>query len=183
VGGQGLYDQSAVSDRELIIGMDGFIGRALCRHLPDALKTTRRGQRGLEPIEHHFDLLQPGWVPPADIVYLCAGVNGTLSCAQDPQRSYRTNVDGTIFVAEYCRDHAFLVWISSTTVEWLGEHYGEQKRIAENYLRALPHVGIVRAGRVLQSNVAELCSLMVEVGRQRRRGIVLWNEDERPYQH
>lgn len=167
--------------RELIIGMDGFIGRNLCRHLPAAKRTTRRNA-ALETA-HYFDLLKRGPLPDADIVYLCAGVNGTLTCAQDPQRSYRINVDGTIHIAEHYRDKAFVVWISSTTVEWLNEHYGQQKRITETYLRGLPHVGMVRAGRVLQSNVDDLCSLMIAIGREQRRGIAIWNEDEQPYRH
>lgn len=166
---------------ELIIGMDGFIGRNLCRHIPDAIKTTRRNA-ALETA-HYFDLAKPSKLPAADIVYICAGVNGTLTCAQDPQRSYRVNVDGSIYVAEHYKNSAFVVFISSTTVEWLGEQYGRQKRIAETYLRALPHVGIVRAGRVLQSNVDNLCELMIEMGRDRKRGPTLWNPDERPYAH
>jgi len=166
---------------ELIIGMDGFIGRNLCRHLPEAMVTTRRNS-ALEQA-FHFDMLRQGPLPDADVVYLCAGVNGTLTCAQDPQRSYRTNVDGTIYVAEHYRDHGFVVWISSTTVEWLNEHYGRQKRIAESHLRTLPHVGMVRAGRVLSSNVDDLCTIMIDIGRNRRRGIVIWGENEKPYQH
>jgi nucleoside-diphosphate-sugar epimerase len=164
---------------ELIVGMDGFIGRNLCRHLPEAIRTTRRAHGG----GYEFDLLKQGPLPEADIVYLCAGVNGNLTCAQAPQISYRANVDGTIYVAEYYRDRAFVVWISSTTVEWLTEHYGRQKRAAECYLRTLPHVGMVRAGRVLQSNVDDLCRTMIEIGREKRRGIQLWGEDEKPYQH
>lgn len=167
---------------ELIIGMDGFIGRNLCRHLPDALVTTRRHNR----LEHaqFFDMARPGPLPEADIVYLCAGVNGNLTCScEDPRASWKVNVDGTIHVAERYANKAFVVWISSTTVMWLGEHYGQQKRIAECHLRMLPHVGIVRAGRVLKTNVDDLCSTMIEIGRYRRRGVVLWNEDEKPYAH
>jgi dTDP-4-dehydrorhamnose reductase len=165
---------------ELIIGVDGFIGRNLYRHLPHAMTTTRRSNR-LEN-SHYCDLLRPGPLPEADIIYLCAGINGTLTCAQDPQRAWRTNVDGPIWVAEHYRE-SFVVWISSTTVEWLNEHYGRQKREAEAYLRGMVHVGIVRAGRVLQSNVDDLCKLMIDIGRDRKRGIVLWNEDEKPYAH
>jgi dTDP-4-dehydrorhamnose reductase len=167
--------------RELIIGQDGFIGRNLCRHLPDARRTTRRNA-AMETAEY-FDLAKRGPLPDADIVYLCAGVNGTQICANDPQRSYRVNVDGTIYVAEHYRGKAFVVWISSTTVEWLTEHYGRQKRIAECHLRMLSHVGVVRAGRVLQSNVDDLCKLMISMGRENRRGVVIWGEDEKPYQH
>lgn len=167
---------------DLIIGGDGFIGRNLCRHLPNAAITTRRnGSLGQNAF--YFDMEKRGPLPDADIVYICAGVNGTLTCSQEPQRSYRVNVDGTIYIAEHYRDRAFVVWISSTTVEWLTEHYGRQKHTAELYLRAMPHVGIVRAGRVMQSNVDELCTLMIRMGLGQEHQIVLWNEDERPYAH
>lgn len=167
--------------RELIIGMDGFIGRHLCARLPEAKRTSRRNA-ALEDA-HYFDLLTQGPLPDADIVYLCAGINGTLTCANDPQRSYRINVDGTIYVAEHYRDKAHVVWISSTTVEWMVEHYGRQKRTAENHLRTLPHVGMARAGRVLNSNVGNLCDLLIDIGRNKKRGVFLWGEDERPYAH
>lgn len=167
--------------RELIIGMDGFIGRHMCARLPKAERTTRRNA-ALEHA-HYFDLLKQGPLPDADIVYLCAGINGTLTCANDPQRSWRVNVDGTIYVAEHYRDLAHVVWVSSTTVEWLTEHYGRQKRAAESHLRTMPHAGMARAGRVLSSNVNDLCDLLIAIGRERRRGVFLWGEDERPYQH
>jgi nucleoside-diphosphate-sugar epimerase len=168
---------------ELIIGATGFIGSSLAAHLPDAILSSR-GEKP-EPHWHTFDLVNPGkdeLPSDVDIVYLCAGINGTLTCARDPQISYRTNVDGTIYIAEYYSYRAFVVWVSSTTVEWLTEHYGRQKRIAENHLRMLPHVGIVRAGRVLRDNVDDLCRVLIDIGRNRRRGIVIWGEDERPYE-
>jgi len=169
---------------ELIIGMDGFIGRHLCARLPEAHRTSRRNAALEDPRVSYFDLLKQGPLPAAvDVVYLCAGVNGTLTCATDPQRSYRINVDGTIYVCEFYRDRAHVVWISSTTVEWLGEQYGRQKRTAENHLRTLSHVGMARAGRVLNSNVGNLCDLLIDIGRNRKRGVFLWGEDEKPYAH
>lgn len=171
--------------RELIIGMDGFIGRNLCRHLPDAIWTTRRYRELQEGDSQvlYFDMLEHRCVPEAEVVYLCAGVNGPLTCDNDKHGSYRTNVDGTIWIADQvAKRKDFLVWISSTTVEWMSEAYATQKRQAETYLRALD-VGIVRAGRVLQSNVDDLCKLMIQVGRSRKRGLFLWNENEQPYQH
>jgi hypothetical protein len=44
-------------------------------------------------------------------------------------------------------------------------------------------VGIAGAGRVLKSNVCEFCRVMIDTGRSRQRGVMLWNEDEQPYQH
>lgn len=175
--------------RELIIGMDGFIGRHLCERLPDAMRTTRRvparpNPPSIQPWRiTHFDLLRPSALAAADVVYLCAGINGNLTCSLDPRTSYRVNVDGTIWVAEWCRNTgATLVWLSSTTVMWLNEHYGQQKRLAETYLRAMPHVAIVRAGRVMKDNVGELCDLMIEMS-GRPGELVIWNADERPYEH
>ncbi len=167
---------------ELIVGADGFIGKNLCRHLPNAARTSRRGA---SDTCIDFNMLEPALsdLPNADVVYLCAGVNGTLTCAREPQLSWRVNVDGTIWVADHIQPTSFLVWLSSTTVEWLDEDYGKQKRVAESYLRALPNVGVVRAGRVLQSNVDDLCKLMINIGRERKRGVQLWNQNEKPYHH
>ena len=166
--------------REVIIGADGFIGNHLAKHLPDAVKTTRRfsNQIGDWP----FDLVEKGPLPEADIVYICAGVNGTLNCARDPQGTFRINVDGTIYVAEHYKD-SHVVWISSTTVEWCQEAYAVQKRTTETVLRQMPHVGIVRAGRVINQNVDSLCETLINMGRSRLHGIVIWGEDEVPYDH
>ncbi len=169
---------------ELIIGMDGFCGRHLCERLPDAIRTTRRNAGLDAPNTHYFDLLDQGPLPDADIVYICAGMNGTLTALNAPQICYRGNVDGTVYIAERYRDTgAFVVWIGSTTAEWQLEFYGRSKRYAEIILRTMPHVGIVRAGRVQHTNVDSLCSLMIDVGRNRRRGVFLWNKDEQPYLH
>lgn len=166
--------------RELIIGGEGRIGSALRRHLPDAAWTTRG--LPLDKAAYYFDLLEYGELLDTDIVYVCAGVNGALTVAQNPQMAYRTNVDGTVYIAERYRDTgAFVVWISSTTVEWQNEGYGNQKRITEGLLRTMPHVGIVRAGRVLAENVDDLCRLMIRIGRERDRRLTLFAEDERPY--
>ncbi len=173
--------------RELIIGGDGRVGSALRRHLPDAMWTSRRGS-SFGAIR--FDMLERGPLPDADIVYMCAGMNGGLSCAQDIQTSYRVNVDGTIHVAEWYRERgspsnynstAFVVWVSSTTVEWQMDPYGREKRVVETALRTMPHVGIVRAGRVLAANIDDLCRLMIRIGRERDRRLTLFAEDERPY--
>ena len=174
--------RAAPPPSELIIGMDGFIGRHLCTRLPEAQRTSRRNAN-LESA-HHFDLVKQGPLPNnVSIVYICAGVNGTLTCMQNPQLSWRANVDGTIYIAEHYRDIAHVVWIGSTTAEWMREDYGIQKRATEMYLRGLPHVGIVRAGRVMNSNVDNLCDLLIDIGRKRKRGVFLWNVEEKPYAH
>lgn len=166
--------------KELIIGVDGFIGSKLSQLLPEAIQTSRRFSYLNGP--YPFDLSECGPLPDADIVYLCAGVNGSLSCAQNPQETYRTNVDGTLYVAEFCkRKAAHLIWISSTTVEWCNEAYALQKRTTEQALRFMPHVGIVRAGRVTHQNVFDLAQEMIRIGRNKETGVHLWNADEKPY--
>ena len=165
--------------REVIIGADGFIGSYLAKRLPDASMTTRRRQPLQGP--WFFDLDEQGPLPEADIAYLCAGVNGTLTCARDPQGSFRTNVDGTIYVAERYKE-SFVVWLSSTTVEWCSEAYAVQKRTVESVLRTMPHVGIVRAGRVTRDNIADLCETLIAVGRAGKSGVTVWNRDEKPYE-
>ena len=172
---------------ELIIGGHGRIGSKMREHLPQAPWTTRRHDEVVNAkIGNiwYFDLLKPEGLqqfPQADVVYLCAGVDGTLTVANDFQRAYKTNVDGTIAVAEFYRDKAHVVWLSSTTVYWMTEKYGEFKRLVELHLRAMPHVGIIRAGRVTADNIDDLCMLMIGMGRNRVNAIVPWNEDEKPY--
>lgn len=164
---------------EIVIGGEGFIGSHLVEMLGTPIVTAHKLNHldGRWP----FDMLLGGRLPAGDIVYLCAGVNGALTCARDPQTSFRTNVDGTINVANHYKN-SFVVWISSTTAEWCAEHYGQQKRITETVLRTMPHVGIVRAGRVTSQNVTDLCRTMIDIGRNKRAGVVLWGEDEKPYE-
>ncbi|HET9285672.1 MAG TPA: NAD-dependent epimerase/dehydratase family protein [Candidatus Angelobacter sp.] len=159
----------------LVIGATGFIGGNLAKHLPKI-------GTGLWT-RNDFDMLtKTGFLPQAHIIYLCAGVNGTLTCSTNPQETYRVNVDGTIYITEHYRIWGgFVVWISSTTVEWLSEDYGAQKRTTEQYLRQMPNVAIVRAGRVDNSNVADLCTTMIDLGQKQRKTLVLWNENEQPY--
>lgn len=163
---------------ELVIGGDGFIGSCLVR-LAYAVGTSRRKGRG----EPHLDLLaiDEAKLPEARIVYLCAGVNGAMACEGSPQ-AYRVNVDAPIRLAQhYTRSGAFFVWISSTAVEWSGTAYARHKLTAETALRLLPGVGIVRPGRVLASNVEDLCWTMIGIGRHRREGITLWRTEEPGY--
>jgi dTDP-4-dehydrorhamnose reductase len=166
--------------RELVIGVDGFIGRRML-DLTGA-EGTSRGNPCFHG-HHHLDLLgfSESDLPKADMVYLCAGVNGAMKCAGN-QESYRVNVDATIRLAQhYSSSGSFLVWLSSTSVEWSIEAYARQKAMAETAIRMLPSTGIIRAGRVVRSNLDDLCHRMIAVGRTRTSGVTLWGEDERPY--
>lgn len=170
--------------KSLIIGATGFIGSSLAQHLPDAHVAGRKSV--LERKWVYLDLLKPDDsfrdFSLYDVVYLCAGINGTKVNAHSPTVAFKTNVDGTIWIAERCaRYHAFLVWISSVNVYWDQNLYATYRIYAEGYLRNMPNVGIVRAGRVDNGNIDDLCHLMIQVGTARQRCLVTWNEDEQPY--
>jgi hypothetical protein len=38
-------------------------------------------------------------------------------------------------------------------------------------------------GRVPKSNVDDSYRVMIDIGRNKQRGVMLWNADEKPYQH
>jgi dTDP-4-dehydrorhamnose reductase len=162
--------------RELVVGADGFIGSRLLE-LTGGLGTSRRVTPDLY---HYMDLALLGSLPPADIVYICAGINGAMVC-EGNSKAYRINVDGTVRLAQHYSKTGFVVWISSTTVEWSNSAYARMKQVTEGILRVMPNVGVVRAGRVVKSNVDDLCKTMIEIGRDRIQGVTLWGEDEKPY--
>lgn len=162
--------------RELVIGADSFIGRRL-KQLTGAEGTSRRGNS-----EHHLDchFMDVRYLPSADIVYLCAAANGQKIC-EGNALAYRVNVDATIRLAKHYQGKAFFVWISSSTVEWANSAYARHKALTETALRMMPGVGIVRAGRVLKSNVDDLCRTLMEVGRNRIEDVTIWGSEE-PYE-
>lgn len=162
---------------ELIIGSTGFIGSALHRVLPDAIGTSRK--RGADK---YLDLLDITALPECEVCYLCAGANGAKRC-EGSQDAFRVNVDAPISLArEVGRSIGFLVYISSMSVEWQDGAYQRQKLAVECVLRAIPGVGIVRAGRVLKSNVDDLCDTLIRVGRERIDGVTRWGNDDIAYQ-
>jgi nucleoside-diphosphate-sugar epimerase len=167
-----------VAVRELIIGGDGFIGTALRRSLPEAVATTRRR----DMVGPFLDLLEVRAVPACDVAYLCAGANGAKAC-EGSQAAFRVNVDAPIEIARLvAAGGGFTVFVSSMSVEWLSTAYQRHKLAAEGALRAMPAVGIVRAGRVVKTNLDELCETLIHVGRNRVAGVTRWGSDELAYQ-
>jgi nucleoside-diphosphate-sugar epimerase len=162
---------------ELIIGGDGFLGSHLRKWLPEALVTTRG-----HAVHHHLDLLNPGEVPQCDIAYFCASINGFQPC-QGNVYAYRTNVDGTLAVCrKLLKQGSFVVWISSCAVEWsIGHSYALQKQLVEIALQMQPNCAVVRSGRILPSNVDDLCKTVIKVGHERIEGVTLWGINEPPY--
>lgn len=160
---------------ELIVGSSGKIGAALARKIPEARTTTRK----------ELDLLKLEEADSAifdvDVIYLCAGANGAYRCEGKPE-SFTVNVDAPVAIARLADSYgAFLVYIGSQSVEWQDGAYPRQKLAAECQLSGLDHVAIVRAGRVLDSNVDDLCETMMRVGRDRIAGVTRWGSDDTTY--
>ena len=165
---------------ELVIGSDGFIGARLMA-MAQCEGTTRRSKT--KPEKLHFDLLdmppQSKWADKYHVYYLCAGANGAKRC-EGSQNAFVANVDAPIAIAKAVK--GFVVYVSSMSVEWMDGAYQRQKLAAETVLRTMPNVGIVRAGRVVNSNVDDLCKALLEVGRGRLTGVTRWGTDEIAYQ-
>lgn len=167
--------------KEIVIGADGYIGSRL-RELANAEGTSRKNPIYTE--HHHLDLLNPGqYLPFGDIYYLCAGVNGFRACEGNPE-AWRVNVDATLWLVRSVmaiKTDAFVVWISSSTVQWSDSAYARQKAHVEAALGLSSRVGIVRAGRVINENRDDLCRTLLHVGRGRVAGLTVWGSDEPPY--
>lgn len=162
---------------ELVIGADGFIGQRL-QQLSKAEGTSRRNPLFL-PNSYYLELdrFSDGDLPDADLIYLCAGINGAMKC-EGNKDAFRVNVDSTIRIAQHYTPKSFLVWISSMSSEWANTAYARQKAYAECALRLMPNVGIVRAGRVTKDNLDDLCKTLIKVGREKIEGITLWGSDD-----
>lgn len=155
----------------MIIGL-GFIGK----ELQEILKYPALTRKELDLLNFTVDQL-----PDAKEVYLCAGVNGGKACEGNSD-AYKVNVDATIKIAKhYSAKGSFVVWISSTMVEWSDCAYARQKALSEIALQTLPNVAVVRAGRVTKDNVKDLCLKMYEIASKKLEGLHLWGE-ETPYQ-
>lgn len=178
--------------KEIIVGADGFIGSNLAQLVPEAICTTRKpaewgaysgpgGSSDAPKRRFQLDLLALDTPPAGDLVWLCAGVNGQKRCEGNPE-SHHVNVDATIRLAKlYVEQGAFVVWISSRSLEWCASAYSRQKAMAETVLTTMP-VGIVRAGRVTPANVLDLCATLIRVGRARAPGLTVWGTDDISYQ-
>ena len=150
----------------LIIGGDGLIGRAL---RSSGVWTSRRG-------EDPFDLRgDPMRLPPADVVYLVAGIASFRGCEQPG--AYEVNVDGNLRVAHRFKD-AFIVFLSSeAVVSCPNTALGRMKSLTEMGLLSIvgyENLAVVRPGKVTPENVGQLCDFLEKVGNERRYGVHAW---------
>ncbi len=157
--------------RVLVVGGDGWIGRALVGHLRGlgwwVRATTRRREaasaaRPFLDLERIEDCLEA--LPRIDVAVLAAAVARLRDCAADPTASSRVNIDGTVALSRAFRARGTRVLLLSSdkvfdgTVARRGHgeavspitEYGRQKALGEAGLRGLGTSGaILRLSKVI----------------------------------
>lgn len=161
--------------KPVVIGSDGFVGKHLMQRL-GCPGTSRRDGAAIP-----FNLLAMDFPALAgfDTIYVCAGANGAKAC-EGSQDAFIANVDAPIELAKNV--DAFVVWIGSMSVEWFaGGAYQRHKLAAESVLRTMPNVGVVRAGRILASNIDDMTDTLIRVATNRVTGVTRWGNDDIAY--
>ena len=181
--------------RALVIGGDAYIGRALCTQLLErghtVVKTTRHDNPDA-PVRHresiiHLDLCEllvveavHSLLGGGEVVYVLAAITGIMRCEEHTD-AWLVNAEVPAIIAREAsmvsgRRH--VVFISSGTVE-RAQHtaLARQKSYADAavlaaggcVVRPLPHVDPER--------LPAFCGLLIQVGEQRRAGLVRWATD------
>jgi dTDP-4-dehydrorhamnose reductase len=159
----------------LVVGADGFIGRALADHLAGAgepvLATTRRRDTVSES-RIFLDLAHDvsDWCPPCpvSVAYLCAAVSSLDVCRRERAQSTMVNVHSTVALARTLVTRGAFVIFPSTNLVFDSSspfhkaddpvspctEYGRQKAQAERQLLALGQViAVVRFTKILGPNM------------------------------
>lgn len=173
--------------RALVVGGDGLIGAAVakaCReHGLAVVATTRRPGEINSLARPYLDLERPPrHLPACDVAFLCAGIKGFRECEGNAQ-SWRVNVDGVLAVGRRLlrqMDVPFIVYVSTSAVEWLDTAYARQRAMVEGGLLAMSdandQVAIVRADKFTAETAPELAHRMIEIAHARADGIHHWVE-------
>jgi len=138
----------------LIIGGDGFLGRALSQHLrAKGNRVIASSRRVAKTNPRYFDLRENNYkilnLELFDAVFICAGVTSILSCEANLNYSDDVNIRGTKKLIQKIRKKSiFVVYISSSCVfdgtkKLANENdiprptsrYGYQKAQIEKYLK------------------------------------------------
>lgn len=168
----------------MVVGADGFIGKALADLAEElghtVIRTTRRGAAmdfgdltwpPRQPV--YCDLARPpADLPPADVAFLCAAVADYRKCEGSAQ-AWRVNVDGAITVGKILmRKGTFVVYLSSVAAEWATHtSYGRGKAMVELALRCIGDPAIVRFERVTKETLPQVCSGLLAIGLERNAGV------------
>ncbi len=112
----------------VVTGHRGFVGGYLMPHLPHAI--------GLD-IKEGNDILTCD-LPDADVVIHLAAEPGVVASVADPYKNARTNILGTIRLAEHYKDAKFIFSSSGGTIqEAIESPYGLSKYTCEEYIKLL----------------------------------------------
>lgn len=161
----------------LVVGADGMIGSALCTVLNNHNFVVRTTSRRHGKPENYLNLSTPpeNWPPvwggegadkitAPDIAFLCAGVTGLKTCAEDPQGTRYINVEQLSLLARHLMSAGTRVIFLSTNLVFDGSRpfqpsdtpyapqceYGRQKAETERNLLASPgNCSVVRLTKVL----------------------------------
>jgi UDP-glucose 4-epimerase len=113
----------------LVTGHMGFIGTYLWPHLS-------KGTIGLD-IKEGNDILTCD-LPDADVVIHLAAEPGVVRSVEDPYSNARTNILGTIRLAQRYKDAKFIFASSGGTIqESIESPYGLSKKTCEEYIKLL----------------------------------------------
>lgn len=157
-----------------IVGAGGMIGSSLASSFKsDTEKVIKadvwKGDADGDSIFLDLASDSSAWILPQRIktAYICAGITKLDACRNDPDGSFRVNVEGTLKLIEMMIDRgAFVVFLSSNqvydgTIPHVSAEephsplceYGRQKAAVEKVLMQIPeHAAIVRLSKVIGPN-------------------------------
>lgn len=162
-----------------VTGASGYLGGALVPRLAHHGYDLRLIDNRSGPIEVTY----PAWpveradfeseaglafLSDSDVILHLAAVSGVMACAQDPERSARSNVEGTGRLVEMCRERRIpIAFASSFAVVGAPaelpvresaparptHEYARQKAAGEELVAGLGREGVVPTAVVRQSNI------------------------------
>lgn len=169
--------------RALVIGGDSKLGRALVGRLQErgheVVATTRHEPVGIGCV--YLDMLDPklpevfdGYRP---VVYIMAAITGVVAAEAHPD-AWRVNAEAPVALAIAAHSRGWpVVFMSSGTVE-RAQHTASARQ--KSYAEAVVHMlggCVVRPLPVVPpEKYAEIADLLVDIGEQRRIGLVRWVE-------
>lgn len=187
--------------RALVVGGDSKLGAALAFALRErnheVTCTTRRvtlGPRGFGALRRpdavqllpfgwvHLDMLDPV-LPPGlfDVIYIMAAITGIAPASSNPD-AWRVNAEAPVVLAQQARDirkeHSsgwHVVFMSSGAVERAQETAcARQKSYADLAVLMLGGCVFRPLPTVPPAKYGEIADLLVDIGEQRRTGLVRW---------
>ena len=154
----------------LIVGGDSLIGGHLATYWKQrqvSLRATTRKRSEVSVERPYLDLETMEWSSVLeeqyDSVVFCAGVTKLSECENNPQRSYRVNVENAVIFLTECLKRAghLLILSSSQVFDGLKPcravdevtcpitEYGRQKVALEEAMLAYPNTGVLRLTKVI----------------------------------